>query len=242
MHELLNRLNAKIESEFLDEAYEKAINLKEIPRWLTKEYIIGINEKLEVFPTLIDKVLFAFEKVKENPDLLTFVKILYFLIELSPERRTVIKEIKLPLRCGKEEEVIAYNMAAVFPVVGHLEKLYDSFVKRGLERKYIMDTFKFVEHGIFEATERMGYLSYNEAYFTWDILYLFEELIRIERFEMQVVPRFCYHVQVLENKKGERAVLSDSLTLHREGHVLGTAGYMDENGSYKAEITETDEY
>lgn len=241
MEKLFERLNVVIESDFLEEAYKKAINLNEIPHWLTKEYILKLNEELDVFEVYLEKVLLALGKVKENADLLVFVKILYFLIELSPKREDVVKNIKLPLKTGEEDEVIGYNLAAVFPVAAHILKLRDSFVKRGIEEKYISATLKFLELGIKESTERMNYLSYNEAYFTWDIYYLYEELIRIERFEMQVVPHFYYHVQVLENQSGERVVLADNLVLHREGHVLGTAGYMDEEGSYKAEVTQTEE-
>lgn len=241
MKELLKRLNAQIESDYLDAAYEKAVNLNEIPKWLTREYIAELDKELE-FSYLLEKVFLALDKIKNNPDLLLLVKILYFLIELSPESGKVVKKLKLPLREGKEEDVIGYNMAAVFPVMGQLEKVRDSFIKRGLERKYISSTFKFLKLEIEESTERMGFLSFNEAYFTWGILYLYEELIRIERFEMQVVPHFDYHVCVLENQNGERAVLADKLTIHREGHILGTAGYKDEKGSYKAEITETDEF
>lgn len=242
MEKLFERLNVIIESDFLEEAYKKAINLNEIPHWLTKEYILKLNEELDVFGVYLEKILLALSKVKEDADLLVFVKILYFLIELSPKREDVVKNIKLPLKTGEEDEVIGYNMAAVFPVAAHILKLHDSFVKRGIEEEYISATLKFLELGIKESSERMNCLSYNEAYFTWDIYYLYEELIRIERFEMQVVPHFYYHVQVLENQSGERVVLADNLMLHREGHVLGTAGYMDEDGSYKADVTQTEEY
>lgn len=242
MKNICEKLGIEIESPFFDEAYNKALKSKNIPNWLAKEYILRLNEEWDVFPKFLDKILLALDKVLENPDLVIFAKTLYYIIDLSPTRAETFKKLDLPLKEGDENEIIGYNLVTVFPIIGHMRRSFESLIKRGIAEKHIKATFKFLDGGINASSKRMKFISYNDWYFRWGIRYLYEELLRIEHFEFEILPHYNCHARVFENKNDETIVLADGVTIHRDGHILGTAGYKDEEGSFKADFKETDEY
>ena len=98
MKELFKDLGVEIKSEFLEEAYKKAVSSDDIPYWLTKDFIINYNEKWEVLPTHLDDVIEALGQVVSNKELVMLAKILYYIIELSPDRFKAFENLKLPLR------------------------------------------------------------------------------------------------------------------------------------------------
>jgi hypothetical protein len=47
---------------------------------------------------------------------------------------------------------------------------------------------------------------------------------------------------LLKNSKGEYKILMIERKIHRDGKIFGSAGYTDEEGSFIADFTETDEF
>ena len=67
-------------------------------------------------------------------------------------------------------------------------------------------------------------------------------MLRIERFNFEVRPRFNCNVRVFINVNKQIKTLMDNVRLHRSGHVLGSAGCIDEEDSFEAQIIETETY
>lgn len=242
MKELFKDLGVEIKSEFLEEAYKKAVSSDDIPYWLTKDFIINYNEKWEILPTHLDDVLEALGQVVSNKELVMLAKILYYIIELSPDRFKAFDNLKLPLREGKREDVLGYNFISEFPLLAHTEKACESLRKRGIDDNIIKQTYKYVDSAIDESSARMHFFCMNEVYFTWGLIFVFEEMLRIERFEFEIEANFVHPVRVFENESGERVIFADGVKIHREGYILGAAGYKDEDGAFEGELLETDEF
>ena len=67
-------------------------------------------------------------------------------------------------------------------------------------------------------------------------------LIRLGRLELEMNYPFTGTVKVFRNKSGETIGLAHDLPVHRTGMALGARLFEDEEGSWQADVTETDTY
>ena len=124
--DVLNRLNVTIESEFLDEAYKRASEEKEIPEWLTPEFLKELNKDWGILEKNIDIALVALDQVVKNDDLLMLAKILYYILEIKgSDFDTCFKQLTLPDIPGGDEENIGYNCVSFFRICEKGMRIYD---------------------------------------------------------------------------------------------------------------------
>lgn len=67
-------------------------------------------------------------------------------------------------------------------------------------------------------------------------------LIRLGRLELEMNYPFTGTVRVFRNKQGDTVDLAHELAVHRSGMALGARLYEDEEGSWQADVVETDTY
>jgi len=89
--------------------------------------------------------------------------------------------------------------------------------------------------------ERTGKPAFDRGRLNWICRVIRNQLIRIERFKYDLPGKFMTGVRVYRNAAGELTVLADGLRLHRGGRILGSAGHTEEEGSFIARITETED-
>jgi len=243
MEDLRKLLNVDIRSPYWEEAYDKALAEPEIPQWLTETYLRKLEDEKHILTEVIDRLIPAAKAIVQVKELVLLAKILANIIAYKdPVTQQYVKRpakeafpvFELPKAPNGEENALAYEYFAHFPIIAHLEETWDSLARRGIDEDVVQKT--------------VGYLSscapnaMNEAMFLGYSGYIYHNWLYIGRLRFEIVPENEDSIQVLANKNDELVVLMDDIKLHRCGYLLDAYGFEDEEGSYLAQVVETDTY
>lgn len=83
---------------------------------------------------------------------------------------------------------------------------------------------------------RAGAMSWS-----WYQLGVDARLFELGALQIEMLAKFPARATVFENLNGYTIALAQNVTIHKDGHVLGSANYEDKEGSWSLAIEETDE-
>ncbi len=239
--ELLKKLNIKITSPYWEEAYEKALKEPAVPEWLTESYLRGLHEEYGIFPQNLELLVEAAGKVAENEDLCMFAKVLHNIIGPHAGSGKAFPEFELPVAPQDTEDVLAYDMVSVFPVIAHIRPSWEGLTERGVEADILKVRFSMIDEWLTNIIKTQGRPSWGKTHFLYYRVFVYVSELRIGRLRFEWVEHSPYPVKAFVNEEGEMRLMMDDVTLHRSGHVLGTYGFADEEGSFYAKVSETEE-
>lgn len=142
--------------------------------------------------------------------------------------------------CPPKGEGLAYDFLHLFPAIPTMPASVSHLRQRGVPEDVIAATMGEYDFCVNMCRERTGRPAFDRGRLNWICRVIRNQLIRIERFKYDLPGKFMQGVRVYRNEAGELAVLADGLRLHRSGRILGSAGHTDEEGSFLAEIKETE--
>ena len=137
---------------------------------------------------------------------------------------------------------LAVNMLTGLALCSQMPRCYENLSKYGLPEDIIRQTMR-----IPEVTVNLFRQMHNGApgfhLFKWYQRVMVKgNLFRVGRLEIELFTGFRAHACVFRNRQGELVALGQERLLHASGIALGCAGFEDEEGSWEANITETDTY
>jgi len=116
---------------------------------------------------------------------------------------------------------------------------YSVLKARGLPDDMITGVLRLPENGVREYMKRNdGYAGYHLL--SWFQLAIEGKLFRIERLEIELFSTFGARAYLFENAKGEHIALAHDIEVHKSGFALGAKWYEDDDGSYMANVEESD--
>lgn len=228
-----------IETPYWDDAFCKAQATTGTPHWLSEEYITHLVNDLGIFPENAEALYRGAKEVSEDSELLLLVKTLYNILALDITAKQLMGELKIEFSPNASQS-LGQRMFLVYPILGHLDSVINLMKSKNISDEMIRNTFLSFDGCITVSKKKTGVLSFIEAYFNWSILYIRGKLIRIGRLEFELVDSYTAPIRVFENNTGEIIIMADGMHCHKDGHVLGTVGCHDENGSFVAEFKESD--
>lgn len=131
----------------------------------------------------------------------------------------------------------AVDMLTGLATISTLAYAHENMAKRGIPREIILGTTTMLEAGIREFAKRHGG-AYGYHLMWWNQRAIDGILFRIGRLEIELCGYDSSSV-VFEDSEGNTVALANGTTFHRDGAVLGAAGYEDKEGSFTASLTET---
>lgn len=137
-------------------------------------------------------------------------------------------------------EGLAYDFLHLFPAIPTMPASVVHMRKRGVPEDVIAATMGEYDFCVDMCNTRMGRPAFDRGRLNWITRVIRNELIRIGRFKYDLPGNFLKGARVYRSAAGETVILADALRIHRSGRVLGSVGHMDEDGSFQAEITETE--
>lgn len=240
--DVLKRLNVTIESEFLDEAYKLALAEKEIPEWLTPEFLKKLNQDWGILERNIDLALVALDQVVKNDDLLLLAKILYYILKLKGSNLDeCFKELKLPDIPGGDEANLGYNCVSFFPIVAFARQACEFMISRGFDEEMTKRSMSGIDGLLSSATLKKGYPTF-QPYFIWSLYHIDARLIMFDNLQFHWYPGCKHPIRVYKNKDGQIKTFMDGVKVHRSGFLLNSGGCDDEEGSFEASVCETEDY
>ncbi len=138
---------------------------------------------------------------------------------------------------GKRD--FALDMLTGLATVSMLEYSHENMAARNIPNEIVLKTTTMLEAGIREFAKRhCGACGYHLM--NWNQRAIDGTLFRIGRFEIELCS-YGSHSVVLENGDGKLIAIADGTRFHRDGFVLGSAGYKDENESFAPVLSETED-
>lgn len=150
-----------------------------------------------------------------------------------------LKEFQFPQSTDKRPD-LAYDMLPALALCSTIAYSYQKLRRYGLPAEHITYTLRAHERVVDIYKDRQNGRPGHHL-FDWCQLYVDCRLFRIGRLEIELFRKFRPKAKVFRHlTTDETVILADGLTLHRDGHALGAAGYTDETGAWVADIEETE--
>jgi hypothetical protein len=141
----------------------------------------------------------------------------------------------------EEKPNVGRNMLPGLALLSQMPECYDTLCSRGLPEEYILQTMRQPEGtvGVFQQLHG-GAPGFH-------LLHWFQRLIRgglfrVGRLQIEPCAVFNGRAQVFQNKKGELIALGHERPTHASGIALGSAGAETAEGSWEANVEETELY
>lgn len=241
MKDIRETLGIKIESPYWDDAYRNAQEEPQVPQWMSQEHIRSLHDDCGLLPNHIESVLSAAAQVSQNPDLCLLAKTLAHILAKKKGFHEAFTEFELPNAPEGLEETIGYDCFAVLPIVANLRPTWDELVKRGMPEEFITSSLASVDNFMTSASRKAGKPAFNDGYFRLYSLAIYIKYFVLKRLRLEVHPKSDRPVRIFQNNEGKLCVLMDGTYLHKSGHILGSFGCTEEEGSYFADFVETED-
>jgi len=128
----------------------------------------------------------------------------------------------------------------LFPALPTIPESVAYLRGRNLPEGVIADTIAEYDYCVELCANSLGRPAFDFGRLQWIRRLIRNRLIHIGRFKYDLPGKYMKGFRVYRNKSGELTVLADGIRAHRSGGILGSAGMEDAEGSFCAEITETD--
>ena len=222
---------------FFDEVLEKFDSSKN--PLTDPEYYIGLHEKYGVFKYHLDVYKSAAEGVGKSEDLSLFFALLLRAMDDRGEIQRDIRALDFP-KAKEGEDPLPYNMLPGLALCRSIPSFYEYMISKGVPEDVIHASLRIPEDSVATYMRRHnGEAGFGN--FDWYQLFYDRRLYRIDGLNMEFPAHFPGIAKVLQNKCGETVAIATNVKLHRDGFPLGSKYYEDEEGSFMATYTETED-
>lgn len=136
---------------------------------------------------------------------------------------------------------LAYDFLHLFPALPTIPGCAARMRGRGVPEDVIVDTLGEYDYCIEMCKDRAGRPAFLRSRLNWICGVIRDKLIHIGRLKYDLPSCCMTGFRVYRNSAGELKILADNLEIHSSGRVLGSAGCTDPEGSFLAQIQETED-
>ncbi len=219
--------------EKLDEIYEskKELVLSFLDEKVLKEY----DEKYNIFREHLDTVIAAAKEISANRALSTYIATVSEYVRAS----TIKEASAVPFPAV--DLGLSTDMMRLFPLIANFPDMLMRYETRGFSYEEIKEQCTVFYNTLGLSKAVLGKSGYTSVYFGWTLLFIYTKIFNYGSFNFEFIT-LTPRVILLKNKNtGKHAVMMTERDFHRDGRVLGTPGFCDEEGSFSADFVETDE-
>lgn len=223
------------------EIYDEAMDAfdREGCEWLDPDRYDRLGDEYGVLVLYRDVYKEAAARIAENEALSRLLALLVRALKDRELASADLKVFKAP-KSPTGEHDIAYDMLTALAIASLVPYSNELLLKRGLPEEVRLSILRAPEKCINEFRKRNGG-AFGYHLIEWSQRSIEGRLFRIGRLEIEIFAKYPSRVAVFRSKMGEVTALADDITLHRDGFALGSFGYKDEEGSFLATVTETDD-
>lgn len=111
----------------------------------------------------------------------------------------------------------------------------------GFTEEEIKEQFAGIAGCMKRVEDRIGRPAMSMSYYNWTLIKIFGELFHHDGYEYQFRPFYGGAILLKNKETGEFLPMMIENTFHRNGRILGCPGATEEEGSYGADFTETED-
>lgn len=198
---------------------------------LSDAYIRNILEENRLLTDRLDVLLQAAAETRKNPAMCLLICLL--------EQWAKVGNIPEDGFRNPAGDGLAYDFYCLFAAIPTIPGTVATLQKRGLPADVIADTMAEYDFCVQICENSLGRPAFDFGRLWWIQRVIHNQLVHIDRFKYDLPGQYSQGIRVYENAAGEQIVLADGMHIHRSGAMLGAAGLEDTEGSFTADILET---
>ena len=198
-----------------------------------------LHEKYGAFHKNLDTFMEAAAETAKDEPLARFLT----LLDVAVQDRENIYEDKKHFTAPSVPEgksALAYNMVTGLVFAGTMDETYRKLMARGIPEERVLYSIRSY-CGTVDAYRARHNGEPGFHLFNWHQLNVDGRLAIFGSLQMEISSSCHGNCRVYTNEAGEHISLTDGIAIHRSGYPLGAAGCKDEEGSWEAAITETED-
>ncbi len=206
---------------------------------VSEERVLRINDKYKILENASrDALTASVHALQSRPELIRYVNV---MAEALCDRDLIHKE-GLPEIPEPSREDIALNFLAFVAMLPALENADKVMHERKFPEEVICANYKNFEYCVDTHFSRFDFYALSDNYFGWLQRYLDCIIMEYAGYRFEMVRSYMKRIIILRNTgSGEYAYVMPAIMMHRDGAVLGSADFEDEDGAYLAEFVEADD-
>ena len=148
---------------------------------------------------------------------------------------------ELPISPDFENNTIACDCFAIFPVLAHILPTMEELRARGIPDDILFDSLNWVDRIFTEASSCEGKPIFHTGQFKLYSVCIYVNHLTIGPLRFEIYNNSRRPVRIFKNTKGEYLPLIDDESIHKDGFILGSCGKENKDGSFYADIEETND-
>lgn len=197
-----------------------------------------IHARYHTLPQFLDVICEAAEAIGKRENL---ARLLALVGAANADREHAASDIagySTPVSPAGQPD-LAVDMLTALATISMTPYTFEMMKARGIPEEQIRHELLALEGGINDYKVRHdGAPGYHLM--GWNQLKIDGKLFYVGRLEIEMTT-FRTQSIVFENSEGDTVALANGETYHRDGAVLGSFGYTDEDGSFTTAVTETED-
>lgn len=241
LNELLKKLNISAVPQYFYDFYDEVMADydKNGLECISEAYLKYLKDEYDIFPTHYDLLQETAAKIRENDALARYAA----LLRKTLEDRSHVKDLsgfEYP-KTDVEDDQVPYRMVSIYASLSRVDGSVKYLREHNVPEDIIIESMRHFEACIDIYKGKWGYHGYNETYFAWGQHYVDCDIMRIGCLNFEIAQSFKGDVRGFKNGN-KYMLLADDIDVHKNGQRLGSIGCEDTDGSFHADIIETDEY
>ncbi len=235
---ILSDLGIEALPDFAVEIFNSKDFDAESTKWIDQDYMLSTSREYDYFGEYEDKAIEKALKIKEDAALLAMLNLAVEYINRVNGDYEKVFAFPMP---KKAKDTDALDMFSAVMLMTQIAPSEERYIKLGFSKVEARDTVKAYGSCFQRGTFVLGVVCMTELYRTWLYIYVAALIVNKDGYNFEV-RKFSYNGIYLKNKNtGEIKALVYNERVHRDGSILGSAGFEDEEGSFYGEFTETED-
>ena len=198
-----------------------------------REYITELQEKYNLLGPYLDVVLGGADEIKTKPELLLWARLGCVYVNQSD----CFESGKFPIPTS--DGSLAMDMLPVLVLLSEVPTAVKLYEARGFNEAQIRKNLDNIRINIWVREITKGRPMLDQGLFGWLGLYMKALIFDHKAFNFQP-KQWGMQSIVLRNKvTGEYAIVMNETKAHASGHILGSKGYENADGSFTTAFSET---
>jgi len=242
LNDVMQQLNIRVVPDYFYDFYDEIMADFDANKLecISEAFLKRLKDEYDILPLHYDLIQDVAARTRANEALARYCALLCRMIH-DRDHKDDIGSLDFP-KASREEDQEPFRMVSIYACFAYVENSIRYLRSRGVDEDIIIETMRSFDSILDIYYGKWHYFGYNETYFAWSQHYLNCDILRIGCLNFEIAQSFKGGVRAYRNKAGEYKLLAHDIDLHVSGQRLGSIGCEDEEGSFHAEIIETDEY
>lgn len=201
-----------------------------------KSELLRLDKEFDIFGEYQKDVLCAVDILKNDKSVIMWLNAGVEYLNRVDDNAHASKKFPLPKSADEQSSV---DIFPILLIASQLDKTKERYVSVGASDDEIKISLSAITSGFKTHSKRHGKPILPAQSYPWLCNYMCGKIFHIHGFNFEIRPFEFNGVYIKNKTTGKLCALILNETMHRDGYVLGTPGYLDDKDSFFASFEET---